>query len=98
MHVDNFEEVSNLLTIIKQLNKAYSQTFKFIDGRDESGYSMNISKHSDGSGNRVDLTGCMVAKEVIKAVQREIENKFESVVAELESFGVDCSGLVLDEA
>lgn len=95
MHIDSFEEVTKLLTIIKKLEKAFVQSFSFMDKSDLKGYYMNISKHSDGSGKCIDLSGCMIANEVIIAVQKEIENKYDSVINELESLGVDCSGMTL---
>lgn len=53
------------------------------------GYSCHLSKHKDGSGVGVDMTGCYVGLEVAKAVVEVLSNKLILVDDSLRELGVD---------
>ncbi|MNC75796.1 hypothetical protein D3C75_1273910 [compost metagenome] len=77
MKVEDFKDLEKLLTIANKLKTQYNNLNrdKFVDNKDcggvdgfNMGYSCHISKHRDGSGTSIDLSGCYLGGEVFDVV------------------------------
>ena len=96
MKLENLTTALHLAEQLKQVDKAISQiavpltTFTTNSpnwGRssDTGLYQLNMTQYSDGSGFKVDLTGCCVGLEVLKCVEQLLIQKRASIQAEIES-------------
>lgn len=103
--VENFKDLEKLLTIANKLKVQYNKLDydKFVDERDvggidgfDTGYSCHISKHRDGSGTSIDLSGCYLGGEMFDAVKSLIEQQYGKVKEAIKNLGVDVSSMNLE--
>jgi hypothetical protein len=97
MKLEDFEKVKRLIEIKGRLIKALSrldwpnmeqEDSGGVDGF-RTGYSMVLSRHPDGSGGQVDLSGCYVGNEVLGATRNILEEKLFKVAETLQALGVE---------
>lgn len=99
MKLNNFEEVKHLINTKAKIEAAIQQCDAYeYDEADcggtsgaEFGYWGVFSKHSDGSGDKIDLHGCYVEEEVVEAIKEVLDTKRTKILARLGRLGVDVS-------
>ena len=97
MKLEDFEKVKALIEIKGRLLWALSRLdWPDTDKEDSggvdgfrAGYSMVLSKYSDGSGGKVDLSGCYVGNEILDATRKILEEKLAKVAETLQALGVE---------
>ena len=99
MKLENFNEVTKLIQIRRNVMGALSQIGEFVekskdrgDGdcvEDAQGYACYLHMHTDGSGPGIDMSGCYVGVEAAQALTAVLDGKLNNVDAALEKLGVD---------
>lgn len=91
MKLTDFKEVEKLYSQLKKINDALTrvQSWDSVSG-DE--YWCYLNKHRDGSGFSVDMTGCDVMSEMVKATNTVLSKKRMEVEALLTDLGVTIDG------
>lgn len=100
MKASDFKEVEFLFKLMNNLSKAleYAEaTIKDYESRTDSGgfenfnkgYACYVSRHSDRSGDVIDMSGCYVGLEVAEATEVILLSKREEVKARLYDLGVE---------
>ncbi len=99
MNLSDIHKVNRLFDIRNKLIRARTENEMFMeaiepaDEKDlgevgEGGFWAHISKHTDGSGDSIDLSGCYVARDIGTALRDVITRKLTQVDAFLEALGV----------
>ena len=95
MNIVNYEKVKRLMRQLETLEVALKDIGKFLDEYcgDSDGsyclgesllYSFYLHECEDGSGQKVDLTGCMLGYSILHYVEERIEKRIAEVKAEIE--------------
>lgn len=90
MRIQDFKEVQELVKLKSILEEALISANKLLTKYEDSGGSLScsLSEHRDGSGIRVDMTGCLVGLEMAKATISVLEVNIKQTIAKLKQFSV----------
>jgi len=90
MNFKDFGQIKKLIVRLEKLEAALDQSKELYNYYEEEGtnYWCCINEYSDGSGKRVDLTGCYVGREVACAVSNLISDEINFTKTEIEQLGV----------
>lgn len=89
MKIEDFEKVNKLISQIEKIKESYLQALrvlKFEVGVDD--WTGCVSSFSDGSGWKVNLSGCGVGYEILHATLTVLESKHEITLFRLKDLGV----------
>ena len=100
MKLTNLERVCRLVKIKDNCTVALSELEDYAGDADnerdcggspgfEKGYYAIITKHSDGSGTSVDMTGCYVGVQLATATRTILEEQIEHINRDLKLLGVE---------
>lgn len=98
MRIQDFKEVQELVELGSCLEKALVSANKLLTKYEESGgeYWCSLSEHKDGSGVRVDMTGCQVGLDMAKATVSVLEVNIKQTIAKLKQFSVTFEDTIND--
>jgi hypothetical protein len=98
MKLEYFETAERLISIRRRLISALAvlgalpeprKVSGGVSGIADTGYSMYLSRHGDGSGEIVNLTGCYVEEEVVEATRKVLEEKIVVIENEMKRIGIE---------
>jgi len=91
MKLIDFEKVQKLIKQRNNCLKALDQCANFIADIEIEGseYLGKVNKYSDGSGASIDLDGCHVIMDVVKATREILVKKVDEVDSQLKELGVE---------
>jgi hypothetical protein len=81
---DQLKQVERaLVSIGKPLTRYTRDSENWSQASDESLYNMNLTEFGDGSGFKVDLTGCAVGMSVLKLTEQLLQAKRSDILTEI---------------
>ena len=93
MKLKSFEAVKHLIETLNKIDSAIDATrdYDLTDTTDERdvGYWGTFSKHSDGSGDQINLNGCFVEFQVIESIEKVLLAKRQDILDALTNQGVE---------
>ena len=97
MKLSDYDEVTELVKTLNRINSAIKELERNRKRGDNSDYWGNLSLLLSESGEIVDLRGCYVLCEVMKATENILYRKRLEILSSLEGYGVDTeNGHVLE--
>lgn len=111
MQESDFKKVTFFIELKARLEEALEANIRFRDDAElernidsgglpnfDQGFWAAVSTHKDGSGQRVDLSGCYVGLQLSKALEEVLETQLLAVNIELKGLGVELTGALEDVA
>lgn len=96
MHHLNFTRVQKLMETAGRLQAAHADAVEVTEKFKDKSYSCCVSMYGDGSGPKINMTGCYVADRIAQAAASVIREKFHEVLTQLNELGVDTDQMTIE--